>query len=53
MVSIYQFRIDDALLFKASYYAFRVYRSHYSRRPLRHTVIIHRFSHYYLCVVTV
>jgi hypothetical protein len=53
MVSIYRFRFYDTLMFKASDHAFRVYISHYSRRPLQHTVIIHRSSHEYLHVVIV
>jgi hypothetical protein len=53
MVSIYQFRVDDALMLKANYHAFRVYRSQYSRRPLQHTMIIRRSSNDYLRVVTI
>jgi hypothetical protein len=40
MVSIYQSSVDDALLLKASYHAFREYKSHYSHRTLQYTVII-------------
>jgi hypothetical protein len=53
MVSIYRFYVDDALMIEASYHAFQAYRSHYSRRPLQHTMIIHRFCHDYLRVLTV
>jgi hypothetical protein len=52
VVSIYCFHVDDALMIKVSYRAFRAYDIHYSHRFHQHTVD-HRSSHDYLHVVIV